>query len=260
LAYKAFDLTGKVTLITGGSRGIGLGMAEALVMAGSEVVIWGADPSHFEHAKEVLAPYSKKIMCQTVDVTHEHDVIAGLADVLKKYGKIDTAIAAAGIVGMPTPFEETDTNAFKEVLDVNLTGSFWTFREVCRHMVERAKNGNPGGSIIGISSIVTMFGAPNIQAYAASKGAIIPLIKSIAIEYARYGIRANTVVPGWIATDMTRRFQESKKFAEKFMPRIPARRWGTPEDLGGIAVYLASDASRYHTGDTFVIDGGYSIY
>jgi NAD(P)-dependent dehydrogenase (short-subunit alcohol dehydrogenase family) len=127
-------------------------------------------------------------------------------------------------------------------------------------MVERAKSGDPGGSIMVTSSLSAISGAPRNEAYASAKGAVITMVKAIAVEHARYGVRANAILPGWIATDMTAGAQANPAFAERVIPRVPARRWGEPEDFGGIAVYLASDASAYHSGDTFVIDGGYSIF
>jgi len=133
-------------------------------------------------------------------------------------------------------------------------------REAARHMVERAKGGDPGGSLIGVASLAGLEGAARNEAYSATKGALLAMMRSIAVEHARYGIRANAVAPGWIATDMTKGAQENPTFTEKVLPRVPMRRWGQPADFGGIAVYLASDASAYHTGDTFVIDGGYRVF
>ena len=143
---------------------------------------------------------------------------------------------------------------------VNLDGVFWTFREACKHMKERANRGDPGGSLVVTSSVSAVHGAPRNQAYAATKGAVIPMIRGIAVEYARYGVRANAILPGWIATDMTAGAQQNETFNAKAIGRVPMRRWGEPEDFGGIAVYLASDASRFHTADTFVIDGGYTVF
>ena len=126
---------------------------------------------------------------------------------------------------------------------------------------DRARAGDKaGGSLIGIASLAAIEGAARNEAYAATKGAVISMIKSIAVEHARYGVRANAILPGWIATDMTAGAQTSPAFTEKVIPRVPMRRWGEPADFGGIAVYLASNASAFHTGDTFVIDGGYTIF
>jgi NAD(P)-dependent dehydrogenase (short-subunit alcohol dehydrogenase family) len=128
-------------------------------------------------------------------------------------------------------------------------------------MVERARAGDKaGGSLIGIASLAAIEGAARNEAYAATKGAVISMIKSIAVEHARYGVRANAILPGWIATDMTAMAQANSAFAEKVIPRVPIRRWGEPKDFGGLAVYLASDASSFHTGDLMIIDGGYSIF
>jgi NAD(P)-dependent dehydrogenase (short-subunit alcohol dehydrogenase family) len=111
-----------------------------------------------------------------------------------------------------------------------------------------------------VASLAAVEGAARNEAYAATKGGVISMMKSIAVEHARYGVRANAILPGWIATDMTAMAQAAPQFADKVIPRVPARRWGTPEDFGGIAVYLASDASAYHSGDLIVIDGGYAIF
>ena len=143
---------------------------------------------------------------------------------------------------------------------VNLDAVFWTFREACKHMVERAKAGDAGGSLLVTSSTSAIDGAPHNQAYAATKSGVLAMIRGLAVEYARHGIRANAVLPGWIRSDMTAAMQTWDTFNEKVIGRVPLRRWGEPEDFSGIAVYLASDASRFHTGDTFVIDGGYTVF
>ena len=127
-------------------------------------------------------------------------------------------------------------------------------------MVERAKDGDPGGSLMVTASMAAVEGAARNQAYAATKGGVISMVKATAVELARYGIRANSILPGWIATDMTSNAQGDDKFEENVIKRVPVRRWGKPEDFGGIAVYLASDASSFHTGDTLLVDGGYSIF
>lgn len=260
MTYTPFNLQGKVALITGGNRGIGLGMAEALASAGADIVIWGSNAERNQAAEAKLLSYGVRVKAQFVDVADEAQVVAGMAEAAVALGRIDTVIANAGI-GMGAPsFVEMSTETYRKVLSVNLDGVFWTFREACRHMVERAKSGDPGGSIVGIASLAAIEGAARNEAYAATKGAVISMMKSVAVEHARYGVRANAILPGWIATDMTAGAQGNAAFAEKVIPRVPARRWGEPSDFGGIAVYLASDASAFHTGDTFIIDGGYAIF
>jgi NAD(P)-dependent dehydrogenase (short-subunit alcohol dehydrogenase family) len=174
-------------------------------------------------------------------------------------GRVDCVVANAGIGG-GAPLTEITTELFHKVHAVNEDGVFWTFREATKHMQERAKSNDAGGSLIAVASTAGIEGAARNAAYGASKGAVLSMVRALAVELARYGIRANSIAPGWIATDMTQRMQDNPVFTEKVLPRVPMRRWGKPEDFGGIAVYLASDAAAYHTGDTFVIDGGYVIF
>ncbi|PHY17987.1 SDR family NAD(P)-dependent oxidoreductase [Caulobacter sp. BP25] len=260
MAYAPFNLSGKVALVTGGNRGIGLGMAKAMAQAGADIVIWGSNPERNLAAEQQLTSLGVRVKAQTVDVSDEAQVAEGMAEAVAAMGRVDAVFANAGIgYGSPS-FVEMKTEVYRKVLSVNLDGVFFTLREACRHMVERAKAGDPGGSLVGIASLAAIEGAAKNEAYAATKGAVISMIKSVAVEHARYGVRANAILPGWIATDMTAGAQGNSAFAEKVIPRVPARRWGEPEDFGGMAVYLASDASSYQSGTTIVIDGGYSIF
>lgn len=260
MPYSPFDLTGKVALVTGGNRGIGLGMAEALAQAGASIAIWGRDGARNTQAVQKLQDTGVDVRAYEVDVAQEEEVVRAMASTLEAFGRIDSVFANAGI-GVPVPsFSEMTTEAYRKVLSVNLDGVFWTLREACKHMVARAKAGDPGGSLVGMASLAATEGQARGQHYAATKGAVVSMMKAIAVEHARYGVRANSILPGWIATDMTAMAQHSSVFAEKVITRVPARRWGQPQDFGGIAVYLASDASAYHSGDLFVIDGGYSIF
>ncbi|UTP39043.1 SDR family oxidoreductase [Phenylobacterium sp. LH3H17] len=261
MAYKPFDLTGKVALVTGGNGGIGFGMVEALAQSGADVVIWGSNPKKNADAEAKLKNLGVRVMSQVVDVADEEAVRAGMVEAVSKMGRIDTVIANAGIGGGATSFAEFPTETYRRVLAVNLDGVFFTFREACKHMVERAGSGDKaGGSLVVISSLSAYDGAPRNEAYAATKGAVISMIRAIAVEHARYGVRANAILPGWIATDMTAGAQGNDKFNDAVIKRVPARRWGKPADFGGMAVYLASDASSFHTGDSFLIDGGYGIF
>jgi NAD(P)-dependent dehydrogenase (short-subunit alcohol dehydrogenase family) len=259
MAYKPFDLTGKVALVTGGNRGIGFGFAEALAQAGATVAIWGSNAANNDAAVKKLSACGKA-RAWTVNVADEKAVADAMLDVVKTFGRVDSVIANAGVGGGAKSFAEFPTETYRRVLSVNLDGVFFTLREACKHMVERAKAGDPGGSVAGVASLAAIEGAARNEAYAATKGAVISMIKSIAVEHARYGVRANSILPGWIATDMTPGAQDNPAFAEKVIPRVPMRRWGEPKDFGGVAVYLTSDASAYHSGDSFVIDGGYSIF
>jgi NAD(P)-dependent dehydrogenase (short-subunit alcohol dehydrogenase family) len=259
MSFKPFDLTGKVALVTGGNSGIGLGMAEGLAAAGASVAIWGRNAAKNAAAREALLRHGGAVEALEVDVADERAVVDATAETLRRLGRIDTSIANAG-VGGGAPLTEQTTEEWRRVTTVNLDAVFWTFRETTKHMVERAEAGDPGGSLLVTSSTSAIHGAPRNQAYAATKAGVLAMVRATAVELARYGIRANAVLPGWIATDMTERLQGWDKFTEKAIGRVPMRRWGEGEDFAGIAVYFASDASRFHTGDSVVIDGGYTIY
>ena len=260
MAYKPFDLCGKVSLVTGGNGGIGLGMATALAQAGSDVIIWGRSKEKNALASKHLRATGVRVFSVALDIADRAAVDEAMAQSVAEMGRLDCFIANAAVGKRGTPFLEIDTETLRDVAAINLEGTIWCLRAATQAMVERANAGDPGGSIVGVSTIATFQGVSRNQAYAGTKGAMIPLLRSIAVEHARQGIRANSITPGWIATDRTAWAREDGGASDAVVKRTPARRWGTPEDFGGIAVYLASDASRFHTGDDFVIDGGYTIF
>jgi NAD(P)-dependent dehydrogenase (short-subunit alcohol dehydrogenase family) len=257
--YKPFDLTGKVALVTGGNGGIGLGMADAMAQSGADLVIWGTNEAKNDAAVKSLRAHGKRVSSRKVNVANEQEVIDGMKAAVAEMGRVDCVVANAGIGG-GAPITELTTELFRKVHAVNEEGVFWTFREAAKHMIDRAKSGDANGSLVVVASTAGIEGAARNAAYGASKGAVMSMARALAVELARYGVRVNSIAPGWIATDMTAGAQNSPVFAEKVIPRVPARRWGQPEDFGGIAVYLASDASSYHTGETFIIDGGYTKF
>ena len=255
-----FDLSGKVALITGGNGGIGLGMAEGLARAGAAVAIWGSNPEKNRSAEERLAAHGDRIRVMTCNVADEAEVERCMDEVISTYGKVDGCFANAGRGLGRTPFHELSIEDWRAVMSVNLEGVFFTLRAASRHMVGRAKAGNPGGRLVVTSSTSTVHGPAGAVPYGASKGALNVMVRALAVEYARYGITVNGLLPGWIETEMTAGFFGEERFAANVKPRIPMRRWGAPEDFSGIAVYLMSDASRYHTGDSIVIDGAYTLF
>lgn len=254
-----FDLTGKVALVTGGTRGIGFAMAEALARAGADVVIWGSDAAKAKNAADRLNGGGGQVHGQAVDVVSEAAVVTGMLDSIAVFGRLDAVFANAGLAGESIAFLNSRGEDLDAILAVNTAGTYFTLREACRHMVARAEAGNRGGSLVAVGSVGTERGMPRFQPYVASKGALQPLIRSIVAEHSRHGIRANLIQPGFIETDMTDHFRTKPKVNEEILRRVPQRRWGRPADFGGIAVYLASDASAYHSGDTIVIDGGYLV-
>lgn len=255
--YAPFNLTGKVALVTGGNGGIGLGMCEALAAAGADVVLWGSNADKNAKAQTQLEASGRRVLAQRVDVSDEKAVIKAIAQAVAEMGRIDTVIANAGTGGHAKKLVETTAEDLRKVLAVNLDGLFYTLREACRHMVDRARSGDPGGSLVLVGSVGTESGMPRFASYAASKGALAALMRSILVEHARYDIRANLVQPGFVRTDMTDHFREEKQTEDWILATVPQRRWGTPEEFGGIAVYLASDASRFQNGSVIAIDGGF---
>ncbi len=252
----AFDLTGKVAVVTGGNSGIGLGFADALARAGADVSIWGRDVRRNAEAAVQLEARGHRVLPLEVDVTDEAAVVAATQEVATQLGRIDSCFANAGRPATGTGFLETSLDDFRAVTSVNLDGAFVTLREAAKQMVAQGT----GGSLVVTASLAAISGVPRGQAYAATKAGVIAMTNGIAVEMARHDIRANAILPGWIESAMTEGLFSWDKFSEKVLPRVPMRRWGTGDDFGAIAVYLASDASRYHTGDAMVIDGGYSKF
>jgi hypothetical protein len=258
--YKPFDLAGKVALVTGGNGGIGLGMAEALAEAGADLCLWGTNAKKNEAAKARLAKTGRKVETLVVDVSDEGAADAALAETVKRLGRVDACFANAGVTGRAKSMFDLDAKEWRRVLSVNLDGAFFTLRAAAKHMVARAEKGDPGGRLVGVASLAARSGAARNEHYAATKGGLVSMLKAMAVEFARYGITANAILPGWIETEMTAPTFANEKFAANVLPRIPVRRWGKPADFGGIAVYLTSSASAYHTGDEILIDGGYWVF
>jgi NAD(P)-dependent dehydrogenase (short-subunit alcohol dehydrogenase family) len=257
MAYHPFDLTGKVALVTGGNSGIGLGMAKAVAEAGADIAIWGTNAGKNAAAAETLKSTGRKILALECDVGDEAAVEASFARTLDHFGRVDGCFANAGVSGRGgKSFLEMSSEEWHRVTRINLDGAFYTFRTAAKHMVEHGD----GGVLVGTASLAAIEAAPRSEHYAATKGGMISMTRAMAVEFARHGIRAHSILPGWIETNMTANAVSNPKFHGNVMPRIPMRRWGTGDDFGGIAVYLMSSAGRYHTGDTFVIDGGYSLY
>ena len=255
MPLDAFDLSGKVALITGGNSGIGLGMAKGLAESGADVCIWGTNIEKNERSQKELSAIGIKAHAIKCDVSSEDQVETAFEETVKIFGKVDSCFANAG-AGGGAPFHEFPTDLWKKVMGINLDGTFFTFRAASKHMIERGE----GGRLVGTSSTSAIHGAARNEAYASTKGAMLAMIRGLSGEMARYGITTNSIIPGWIESAMTSARVGDERFEDRVMKRVPVRRWGTPEDFAGIAVYLASDASGYQTGEEFVIDGGYTRF
>ncbi len=256
-----FDLTGRVAVITGGNGGIGLGIAQALAAAGCDVSIWGRNAEKNRNAAATMAGSPGKIDTRICDVSDSASVNAAMKATLDAFGRVDGCFANAGIGGGGRrAFIDRTEEEWRKMFATNLDGVFHAFQAAARHMTERAEAGDRFGRLVATSSLASLFGTARNEHYAATKAAINALVRALAVELARQGVTANAILPGWIKSEMTAGIMANEKFVANVMPRIPVRRFGEPEDFGGIAVYLMSKASSYHTADCFVIDGGYTAF
>ncbi len=256
MANNPFDLNGKVALITGANSGIGLGYANAIAEAGGDVVLWGRRAERNAEAATLVGEHGGRVLTDEIDVADEAAQVRGFEHAIAEMGRLDCVIANAGFAGL-TPMIDLSTEEFGRHIAISQVGSFVTLREGARHMVKRAEAGDSGGSLIATGSLTNFMGTWGVGHYAAAKNAIAAMIRNFAVELGAQGVRANMVCAGLIATDMTGGPDSGlKPIAEQ---KTPIARMGTPEDLGGIVVYLMSDAARYHTGDIITVDGGRRI-
>jgi len=243
-------------VVTGGDPQPDAGPASGLARAGAAVAIIGRSADRLNHAAESLAPIGNPVLTVTADVSDEKAIRDAIRRVRDELGGLDSCFANAGVGGGITPLVDTTLAEFQAVTSVNLDGVFLTLREAARQMIELGT----GGSLVAISSMGARQGMPRQYAYGASKAGVGAIVNSMAVELARYGIRANTIEPGWVATEMIAPLLAADVFKDRVLPRVPLRRWGSPDDLAGVAVYLAGPASAYHTGDVLLVDGGYSRF
>lgn len=252
-----FDLSGKVVLATGGNSGIGLACLTGCARQGADVVIWDRDADRHQVALGALSSAgASRLHAQTVDVSSEEEVEHAFAETVVTMGRVDCVIANAGISSRAPSFADLTTEMYHQLMNVNLHGAFYTLREAARHMRERACKGDPGGSIIVMGSLSIFHGLQGMEHYAGAKGALAAMVKGLAVELGQYGVRANMIAPGFILSGMTQSGPQSEQVIEHMSSITPLGRPGEMSDIEGPAAYLASDASRFQTGDILVIDGG----
>jgi NAD(P)-dependent dehydrogenase (short-subunit alcohol dehydrogenase family) len=250
-----FDLRGHVAVVTGGNGGIGLAMSKGLARAGANVAVWGRDEGKNAAAVAEVAGLGVKAASFRCAVDDEAQVIEAMRATLTRFGRVDSCFANAGM-SIAKPFVETTVDEWDKVQRVNLRGTFLTFREAARHMIERGG----GGKLVAVASVGSIHGMPRQASYSSSKAGVAALVRSVAVELARHDIQANTILPGWIETDMTEFARSWEKLNATVLQRTPAHRWGKPEDFAAAAVYLASPDTKFHTGDVLRIDGGYAAF
>jgi len=250
---KLFDLSGRVAVITGGNGGIGLGMAKGMAAAGATIVVAGRDAAKNTAAVSEIVSAGGKASAIPVDVLAEESCRALIADTMKTHGRLDILVNNAGMSIRKQP-EDYTLAEWHTVLDSNLTSAF-----LCSQAAYPAMKKGGAGKIINIGSMMSIFGAPFATAYAASKGGMVQMTKSLATAWAKDGIQVNAILPGWIDTALTRRAREQVNgLHDSVLKRTPAARWGVPDDFAGIAVFLAAPASDFVTGAAIAVDGGYS--
>lgn len=252
-----FDLSGKVAVITGGNSGIGLGFARGIAKQGGSVEIWARNEvKNASAVKELQSLGAGKFTSRQVDVSSEQAIIEGMNAVMKEYGRIDFVFANAGPPPRYSSVFDIPTDHYRTFQDVALHGAFFTLREGARHMKARAEAGDRGGSLVACGSLSIFQGLPGKQEYASSKAAVAAMVRGFAVELGKFGIRANVVAPGLVRTSIGGSEDAKHDAMWKHMAsKIPMGRTGTAEDFEGIAAYLCSDASSFHTGDTIIIDG-----
>ncbi|MDP7102229.1 MAG: glucose 1-dehydrogenase [SAR202 cluster bacterium] len=250
-----FDLSGKTAIVTGGNGGIGLGIARGLAQAGANIVIAARNESKTEAALDDIRELGAKAIGTATDVTDEASVAAMAEAATNEFGGVNILVNNAGIAIRKAPQDYT-LEEWEQVVDTNLTGTFLCARQVYPLMKDAG-----GGKIINIGSMTSIFGSDWVAAYSSSKGGVVQLTKSLALSWAADNIQVNSILPGWIHTDLTNpiRSDNPERYAS-ITARIPHGRWGEPDEMRGCAIFLASAASDYVTGTAIPVDGGYAAF
>ncbi len=255
MSSNLFDLTGKTAIVTGGNGGLGLGMAKGMAQVGANIVVAARNETKTDEALKELETFGTKAIGVSVDVADENSVINMISKSIDTFGTIDILVNNAGIGIRKLP-QEYSLEEWNKVMDINLTGSFLCAREIYDHM-----KSNGSGKIINIGSMTSIFGLDWAAPYASSKGGVVQFTKTLAVSWAKDNIQVNTILPGWIHTELTQGVKDNyRPRYDHILSRIPDGRWGEPSDLAGTSVFLASSASDYVTGVSIPVDGGYTSF
>ncbi|GAB3008656.1 2-dehydro-3-deoxy-D-gluconate 5-dehydrogenase KduD [Niabella terrae] len=246
-----FDLTGKTAIITGGNKGIGMGIAKGLADAGADIIVASRSIDTGSAIEQYVLSVGRRFSFYKLDASDRDNVYEFISRVLTDHPRIDILVNNAGTI-MRKPVAEHPDEWWDAVLEINLNAPFILARELGKHMIAQG-----GGKIIFTCSLLTFQGGINVPGYAASKAALASLIKGMSNEWASKGVNVNGIAPGYIATDNTQALREDADRSQSILSRIPAGRWGQPEDFAGPAIFLAAAASNYVDGEILVVDGGW---
>jgi NAD(P)-dependent dehydrogenase (short-subunit alcohol dehydrogenase family) len=250
------NLSGKVFVVTGGNGGIGLGMAEGIVMAGGSIAIWSRNAEKNETAVEQLQSLGGRAFAYVCDVADEAQVVETMNRSVADLGRLDGLFANAGRGGSGTQFLDLPLEEWRAVMAVNLDGVFLTLREAAKVLVSQGE----GGSLVAVSSTSAIHGAAGNEAYGSAKTAVNGLVRALAVGLARHKIRVNGLLPGWTITGMAKRAYENDAFREATTKRTPVRRWADPSEFREVGAFLADPSQTFHTGQEVCVDGGYTIF
>jgi 2-deoxy-D-gluconate 3-dehydrogenase len=250
MTTNPFDLSGRVALVTGTSRGLGAAIARALAAAGADVAVHGREPPCV--TEEAIRAMGRRSWCLDADLSDRGAADRMVAETIEKAGRIDILVNNAGIIRRQPAATHSDED-WDAVIEVNLTTVFRLSRAAGHHMLARGE----GGKIVNITSLLAFQGGVTVPGYAAAKGGVAQLTKALANEWAAHRINVNAIAPGYMETDITAALRADEMRRRQITERIPAGRWGAPEDLAGAAVFLASPASDYVHGHVLVVDGGW---
>lgn len=250
------DLTAKAFVVTGGNGGIGLGMAQGIVMAGGAIAIWGRSEDKNREAVATLEALGGKAVAYVCDVSDEEQVIETMARSVADLGRCDGLFANAGRGGTGTPFVDLPLAEWRAVMNVNLDGVFLCLREAAKFLIEQ----NQGGSLVAVSSTSAVHGAAGNEAYGTAKTGLNGLVRALAVGLARYNIRVNSLLPGWTKTELASRSFENDRFRDVTTKRTPVRRWAEPNEFREVGAFLADPSQTFHTGQEICVDGGYTVF
>jgi NAD(P)-dependent dehydrogenase (short-subunit alcohol dehydrogenase family) len=257
-------LEGRTALVTGGSRGIGRVVALAYADAGADVAVASLDDAETAAVGAEIEARGGRSLAVACDVTNRDAVRAMVDSVVEHWGQLDIVVNNAGGTSPSTPLTELSFSQWQEIIDLNLSSVVHMCQAVAPHLRRREPVTDPADftptstSVINVASIAALGAAPGLAPYSVSKAAVVSLTQTLAMEWAPFRIRVNALCPGWLATDLTRRVRDNPAASSAIAAKIPLGRWGHPEEMAGPALFLASDASSFMTGQTLVVDGGYT--